>query len=95
MTPARWSRSAPQRLPTVELIVDEAPLPAVVGETVAAAMLAAGHPFDTDGSGAQRAPFCNMGTCYECIVTIDGRALSRACLIPAVDGMTVATSRRM
>lgn len=95
MTAARWSRTAPARVPTVELIVDETPLRAVDGETVAAAMLAAGRPFDADGSGAQRAPFCNMGTCYECIVTIDGRALSRACLIPAVDGMTVETSRRM
>ena len=63
------------------------------GDTVAAALLAAGidHCRTTPVSGARRAPYCMMGVCFECLVTIDGVGNRQACLIPAREGMRVET----
>jgi predicted molibdopterin-dependent oxidoreductase YjgC len=41
-------------------------------------------------SGEPRGPFCGMGVCFECEVTVDNRVV-RACLTPAADGMVVKT----
>jgi len=38
-----------------------------------------------------RAPYCGMGVCYECVLTVDGRPHVRACLVHVVAGMTVTT----
>ena len=45
------------------------------GDTVAVALLAAGITAcrHTPVSGAPRGPFCMMGVCFECLVTVDGR----------------------
>jgi len=78
---------------TLTLKVDGQPIRARAGDTVAAAMLAAGldHCRTTPVSGAPRAPYCLMGVCFECLVTIDGVGSRQACLIPVRDGMTVET----
>lgn len=70
---------------------DGVPLPARSGETVAAAMLAAGHftARKTAVSGAPRGPFCMMGACFECLVEIDGEPNRQACMTPATDGMAI------
>lgn len=65
-------------------------IPCFEGETIATALLAAGvENFGVTREGTPRAPLCNMGTCFECAVTVDGRPLVRTCLTPARDGMTV------
>lgn len=77
----------------ITIIVDGQPLACFAGETVAAAMLAAGvDAFRSDRRGKPRGLFCNMGSCYECQVTLvaSGRRV-RACLTQAVDAMEVAT----
>src|SRR3954466_7803064 len=73
--------------------VDGQPISARTGDTVAAAMLAAGldHCRTTPVSDAPRAPYCLMGVCFDCLVTIDGVGSRQACLIPVRDGMTVET----
>jgi D-hydroxyproline dehydrogenase subunit gamma len=38
-----------------------------------------------------RAPFCGMGVCQECRVTVDGRAYVLACQTVCRDGMRVET----
>lgn len=64
------------------------------GETLAAALLAAGVPaFGLTRDGQPRLPFCNMGTCYDCAVTVDGQRLVRACLTDVRDGMVVTLHR--
>ena len=65
------------------------------GETIAAALLAAGvRQFrQTSGRGAQRGMFCNMGVCYDCLVEIDGRLNRRACREVASPQMTVNPHR--
>jgi sarcosine oxidase subunit alpha len=60
-------------------------------EPIAAALLASGvrtlrrH----EETGAPRGIYCNIGHCYECRVTIDGKDNVRACLTPLEDGMVI------
>ena len=57
------------------------------------AMLAAGidHCRTTPVTGAPRAPYCLMGVCFDCLVTIDGVGSRQACLVPVREGMAVET----
>lgn len=65
-------------------------LRAYAGETVAAAMIAAGmRSFRRSASGKPRGLYCGMGVCYECLLNIDGRLNVRACMTYATDGMTI------
>lgn len=76
----------------VELMFDGRPLAAFEGETVAAALIAAGiRVLRTTAEGESRGVFCGMGTCYDCLVVIDGRPSRRACMEPVRDGMEVHT----
>lgn len=75
-----------------EIIVNDLEVVAYDGETIAAAMLAAGiDAFRWDPSGAPRAPLCNMGSCYECTVDVVGMGQVRACLTTVANGMRVRT----
>jgi D-hydroxyproline dehydrogenase subunit alpha len=71
---------------------DDRRIEALEGETVAAALSAAGiATFRHTPSGAPRGLFCGMGACFDCVVTIDGRIGQRACLTRAGDGMVVVS----
>jgi D-hydroxyproline dehydrogenase subunit gamma len=78
---------------TIQLKVDGKPIRARAGDTVAAAMLAAGIDRfrSTPVTEAPRAPYCLMGVCFDCLVTIDGVGSRQSCLVPVRDGMTVET----
>ena len=67
------------------------PIQAYPGETIAAALLAAGIRAlrRTAKSGAPRGIFCGMGVCFDCLVVVDGRPHLRACLTEARPGMHV------
>ena len=74
----------------MQLIVNDQPIAAAEGDTVAAALLASGRwTFRRDQAGAARGPFCLMGLCQECLVEIDGVPNRRACLLPVVQGMRI------
>ncbi len=66
------------------------------GETVGAALLAAGVSAlrYSERQGEPRGMFCGMGLCFECRVTIDGRPNQRACITPAAPGMQVTRQQR-
>ena len=65
---------------------------ALAGESVAAALSAAGiTTFRRTASGAPRGLFCGMGACFDCLVTVDSRIGQRACLTQAMDGITVSS----
>ena len=69
-------------------------MPAIEGETLAAALTAAGiAALRTSRSGDGRGIFCGMGVCYECLVTVDGRRAQRACMTRVRDGMEVSVHR--
>ena len=77
----------------VTVKVDGKPIRARAGDSVAAAMLAAGldHCRTTPVTGAPRAPYCLMGVCFDCLVTIDGVGSRQGCLVPVREGMAVET----
>ena len=79
----------------VSMTVDGLTVSARAGDTVAAAMLAAGlGAFRTTGvSGASRGPYCLMGVCFDCLVAIDGVGSRQACLVQVREGMRVETQR--
>ena len=66
------------------------------GDTVAAALLARGRlRFGRPRvSGAARGPYCMMGVCFDCLVTIDGQPNRQACMVRVRDGMRIDCSRR-
>lgn len=78
---------------TVAFTIDGKRAHAFAGDSVAAALLLAGvdHCRTTPVSGAKRAPYCMMGVCFECLVTIDGIGNRQACLISVHEGMRVET----
>ena len=76
---------------TVEVTIDGRSTRVRAGDTVAAALIAAGVPASraADVSGAPRAPYCMMGVCFECLVTVDGVGNRQGCLVPVADGMQI------
>lgn len=63
------------------------------GISVAAALLLLDRPACriSPVSGSRRAPYCLMGVCLECLVTIDGRPGRFGCLTPVAEGMRIET----
>ncbi len=78
---------------TLTIKVDGKAIRARAGDTVASALLAAGidHCRTTPVTGAPRAPYCLMGVCFDCLVTIDGVGNRQGCLVPVHEGMEIAT----
>lgn len=77
----------------VAIIVDGQPLAAVAGQSVAAVLLASGRrSFRTSSRlGEPRGPYCNIGMCFDCVMTIDGQPNVRTCQTPVAAGMRVQT----
>lgn len=75
----------------VGIIVDGRPLLAFTGETLAAALLAAGirELRRTSRWFAPRGLYCGIGVCFDCVMTVDGRPNVRACQIEVRPGMRV------
>lgn len=66
------------------------PVEALEGETIAAALTAAGHLDLREGQdGKGRGVFCGMGACQDCLVEIDGRGSQRACMSKVAAGLDV------
>ncbi|OEO23908.1 hypothetical protein AX279_18855 [Pseudomonas sp. J237] len=61
------------------------------GVSIAAALLASGvrHSRTTPVQGANRAPFCMMGVCFECLVEVDGVPNRQGCMTLVSDGLRV------
>ena len=64
-------------------------------EPVAAAILAANPEYTrtTPISGVKRAPYCLMGTCFECLMEIDGVPNRQACMTLVANGMIVTRQK--
>ncbi|WP_296571070.1 (2Fe-2S)-binding protein [Phreatobacter sp.] len=81
----------------VTVTIDGRPFSVAAGETLSTAMLLAGFAGLRRSArlGRERGPFCGMGVCFDCLVTIDGAANRQACLVRVRDGMAVQTGTRL
>jgi D-hydroxyproline dehydrogenase subunit gamma len=77
----------------VGLVVDGVVVPAFEGESVAAALLAAGRRGlrVTPNRGEPRGVYCGIGLCFECVMVVDGQPEVRTCQTAVRDGMRVGT----
>ena len=78
-----------------EIEVDGVPVVAYEGETVAAALIAAGIRTTnrTVGGEAPRGICCGIGLCYGCTMVIDGVPNTRTCQTRARPGMRLETQK--
>jgi D-hydroxyproline dehydrogenase subunit gamma len=75
----------------VTITVDGEPVTAYLGETVAAVLFAEGSAQTrTTVGGSPRGVFCGMGTCFDCLVVVDGVPNTRACMTWVSDGMRIS-----
>jgi D-hydroxyproline dehydrogenase subunit gamma len=82
----------PQTTERVKISVDGVDVIVSTGTSVAAAVMSAGVVrFRRSVTGDARSALCGMGICFECRLTIDGRAHARSCQIICADGMIVKT----
>jgi predicted molibdopterin-dependent oxidoreductase YjgC len=75
----------------VRIVVDGVVVEAREGDMVSAALLACGRDVrrETPVSGAPRLPYCMMGVCFDCLVTIDGVVNRQGCLAPVAESMQI------
>lgn len=98
---ARRISDSIRRGPPISLTVNGVAVTAYAGETLAAVLLANETiVFNRTRSGEARAPFCNMGTCFECQVQVARGGSTtvhwlRACVTPAEDGMAIRTGEHL
>ena len=87
MLKRRWASQGK----AVKFWFEDKSIPAQEGESVAAALLAAGEVYlrTSPVSGEVRAPYCWMGVCFECLLEIDGQPNQQSCLISVKEGMYV------
>ncbi len=81
-----------ERPSAIVIEIDGEQVKAFPGESLATAILASGRRvFRHTQGGSPRAPFCNMGVCFDCVVTVDGAKALRSCMIAVRPGMKVGT----
>ncbi len=80
-----------KRKDKVKLLVNGKEVLAYRGETLLAALMAAGYkklkksPIYHESRG----PLCGMGTCFECIVTVNGIPNIRSCMTEVEHNMEI------
>lgn len=76
---------------TLILYFERQTIAAREGDSIAAALLAAGIQTTRLSaiSGAPRGPYCMMGACFECLAVVDGRASVQTCMTRVRDGMRI------
>ncbi len=84
---------APQ--PSVAVEVEGRSVLVPAGASAAAAALVAGIGSIRDSAvgGAERAPYCMMGVCFECLAEIDGVPNRQSCMIVVRPGMVIRRQR--
>ncbi len=85
----------PKSTDQVQFQFEDRMLSAPRDATLASALLGAGITAfrDTPVSGAARGPFCLMGACYDCLVSVNGVTV-QACMTTVQDGLQVTRVRR-
>ena len=81
---------------TITVSIEGREIVASQGDTVAAAMLAAGFTYSriTPVREERRAPYCMMGICFDCMVEINGIPNQRGCQTLVQEGMRVKIQQK-
>jgi len=84
---------APVELISVE--VEDRAIRVPRGASAAAAVLLAGLSSirDTAVGGGERAPYCLMGVCFDCLAEIDGAPNRQSCMVTVEPGMRIRRQR--
>ncbi|MFI9274206.1 (2Fe-2S)-binding protein [Kitasatospora sp. NPDC052896] len=90
-TPAALVAADPGPAHSIEF--DGRRVPALPGQTIAAALWAAGVVAwrTTRVAGRPRGAFCGIGVCFDCLATVNGLPNQRTCLLLAEPGAVVTT----
>lgn len=85
-----------ERETSITILVNGQPVKAYAGESIAAALMAAGiRAFRcTEASGSPRGFFCGMGMCFDCLVTVDGVPNKRGCMTEVYEGCAVEVTAK-
>jgi predicted molibdopterin-dependent oxidoreductase YjgC len=77
----------------ITISIDEKKIIAYEGETIAAALHAAGIKVfrTTRIYGEPRGIYCNRGRCTDCVMKVDGKPNVRTCVTEVRDGMKIET----
>lgn len=77
----------------VRIVVDGKDIEVDATASVAVALLGAGMMAVRRSvvGNEPRGPYCLMGICFECLVTIDSVQNRQACMVPVRAGMTIAS----
>jgi hypothetical protein len=76
---------------TIAVIVEGRTTLVPIGASAAAAVLLAGFRSirETPVEGSERAPYCMMGICFDCLAEIDGAPNRQSCMVEARPGMRI------
>ncbi len=79
------------RRPTVAVTVEGRTVVVPAGASAAAAVLAAGFDSirETPGEGSERAPYCMMGVCFDCLAEIDDVPNCQSCMVGVQPAMRI------
>ncbi len=72
--------------------VNGAAVEIAAGSTAAVAAMIAQTDCRISATGQPRGPFCGMGICFECRMTINGVPHTRSCQVLAEPGMDIRTN---
>lgn len=76
----------------VTIDINGKPVTAFLGESVATALLSEEIvAMRTTVTGESRGVFCGMGVCFDCLVVVDGKPNTRACMTWVKEGMDIRT----
>jgi predicted molibdopterin-dependent oxidoreductase YjgC len=81
-----------ERGAAVTIDINGKPVTAYLGESVATALLSEEIvAMRTTTLGESRGVFCGMGVCFDCLVVVDGKPNTRACMTWVKEGMDIRT----
>ena len=76
---------------TIAVVVEGRRVHVPAGASAAAAVLIAGFRSirESPVKGSERAPYCMMGVCFDCLAEIDGVPNRQTCMVEARPGMRI------
>ena len=80
----------------VAVIVEGRSFEVPAGASAAAAVLVAGLACfrESAATGAQSAPYCMIGVCFNCLAEIDGVPNRQSCMVEVSSGMRIRRQQR-